>query len=138
MTNQKTKPLIFGIFAGLIAYAMIGSFGLFMLRISWADYAIASEDKSYTSTMMIFRLSVGILAAIMAGISATKMANDEGKSAWFVGVILFCVGSYNHFLTSVWTDYPVWYHLGFVIPIIPVIGLSRHLFAKNIALFCSS
>ena len=131
MTNQKSKPLIFGILAGLIAYAMIGSFGLFMLRISWTDYAVASKDKSYNSTMMIFRLFVGILAAIFAGISATKIANDEGKSAWFVGVIVFCVGSYNHFFTTVWTEYPVWYHLTFVIPIIPVIGLSGHLLTKK-------
>jgi uncharacterized membrane protein YeaQ/YmgE (transglycosylase-associated protein family) len=131
MTNQKTKRLIFGILAGLIAYAMIGSFGLFVFRISWADYAIANKDKSYTSTMMIFRLSVGILAAIIAGISATKIANDEGKSAWYVGIILFCVGSYNHFLTSVWTDYPVWYHLAFVIPIIPIIGLSHYLLPRK-------
>jgi uncharacterized membrane protein YeaQ/YmgE (transglycosylase-associated protein family) len=131
MTNPKTKHLIFGILAGLIAYAMIGSFGLFMLHISWADYAVASKDKSYTSTMMIFRLSVGILAAIIAGISATKIANDEGKSAWYVGIILFCVGSYNHFLTSVWTDYPVWYHLVFVIPIIPIIGLSHYLLPRK-------
>jgi uncharacterized membrane protein YeaQ/YmgE (transglycosylase-associated protein family) len=131
MTNPKTKPLIFGILAGLIAYAMIGSFGLFVLRISWADYAIASKDKSYTLTMMIFRLSVGILAAIIAGISATKIANNEGESAWFVGIILFCVGSYNHFFTSVWTDYPVWYHLAFVIPIIPVIGLSYYLLPRK-------
>jgi hypothetical protein len=74
MINPKTKNLIFGILAGLITYAMIGSFGLFMLRFSWADYAIASKDKSYTLTMMILRLSVGILAAIIAGISATKIA----------------------------------------------------------------
>jgi hypothetical protein len=131
MINPKTKHLFFGILAGLIAYAMIGSFGLFILRISWADYAIASKDKSYTSTMMIFRLSVGILAATFAGISATKIANDEGKSAWFVGIIIFCVSSYNHFLTSVWTDYPIWYHFAFVLPIIPVTGLSRYVLVRK-------
>jgi hypothetical protein len=131
MKNPKPKHLILGILAGLIAYAMIGLFGLFLLRFSWADYAIASKDKSYTLTMMIFRLSVGILAAIFAGISATKIANDEGKSAWFVGIIVFCVGCYNHFFTSVWTDYPIWYHFAFILPIIPVTRFSHRLLLRK-------
>jgi hypothetical protein len=131
MRNPKTKYLIFGIIAGLLAYAMIGALGLFILQISWVDYAIASKDKAYTIAMMTSRLSVGILAAIIAGICATKIASDKGRSACIVGVFVFCFGSYNHFLTTVWTDYPIWYHFAFVIPIIPITWLSHLLLLKK-------
>lgn len=131
MTNQKTLLLFLGILAGLIAYTIIGSLGLYLLRISWADYAIHSRDKSYTLEMLLSRLSIGILAAVASGISAAKIANDNGRSAWFVGAILFCVGSYFHFNTAVWTEYPVWYHFAYVLPIIPITGLSNYYFCKR-------
>ena len=96
---------------------IVGSFGLYLLLKCWPAYAIASKDKSYTFEMLLSRLSVGILASVLAGIIATKVANDEGKTAWFVGVIVFCVAAYIHFF-RVWTDYPVWYHFAYLIPIL--------------------
>jgi fructose-specific phosphotransferase system IIC component len=81
--------------------------------------------------MHLTRQFVGILAYIPAGITATIVANDKGKSAWFVGIIVFFCGSYIHFMTKTWTEYPVWYHFTYVLPIIPIIGLS-HIFFSNL------
>ena len=81
--------------------------------------------------MLLSRLLIGILASVFAGIIATKTANDEGKSAWTVGVIILCIASYIHFF-KVWKDYPAWYHLAYLLPIIPITGLSRILFPKNL------
>jgi hypothetical protein len=131
ITNKRIIDLIFGILTGLIAYSIIGKLGLYLLQISWADYAIHSKDKLYTLEMLLSRLFIGILAAIIASISATKVANDRGKSAWVVGAIVFCVGSYIHLITLVWTEYPLWYHFAFLLPIIPVIGLSHYFFLRN-------
>ena len=119
-----------GILAGLASYAIIGSLGLYLLKIGWADYAIASKDKSYTLAMLLSRLLVGILASIAAGISAAKISNDNVKSAWFVGAIVFCWAAYIH-IFEVWTDYPIWYHLAYLLPIIPIIGLSHYLIANG-------
>ncbi len=131
MANKKITDLIFGVLAGLIAYSIIGKLGLYLLQISWADYAIHSKDKSYTVEMLLSRLFIAILAAISASITATKIENDRGKGAWFVGAIVFCVGLYIHLITIVWTEYPVWYHFAFLLPIIPVIGLSHYIFLKG-------
>ncbi len=125
MTKRTT--LVLGILAGLIAYAVIGKLGMFLLQVSWTDYAIHSIDKSFTLEMLLSRQLVGILASIFAGIASTKMANHNEKAAWFVGIIIFCGGSYIHFLTKTWTEYPVWYHFTYVLLIIPVIVLSRFL-----------
>lgn len=128
--RQKTIKVFLGILAGLAAYAIIGSLGLYLLKISWAAYAIASENKSYTLPMLLSRILVGILASIAAGISAAKISNDKGKSAWFAGVIVFCWAAYIH-IFKVWTDYPIWYHLAYLLPIIPIIGLSHYLFTNG-------
>ncbi|MVM36239.1 hypothetical protein GO755_39885 [Spirosoma sp. HMF4905] len=129
--TKTTRNLIFGILAGLIAYMIIGKLGLYLLHIGWADYATHSKDKSYTLGMLLSRLFIGLVASITASITTTKIANDNGKSAWFVGAVVFCVGSYIHFLTTVWGDYPSWYHFAYVLPIIPITGLSNYLLAKE-------
>jgi hypothetical protein len=128
--KNLTNQIIIGILAGLIAYMIIGSLGLYLLRFSWNDYAIAYKDKSYTLVMLLSRLSVGMIASIIAGISTTKITNDKGKSTWIVGAIVFCVAAYVHFFW-VWADYPVWYHFVYLLPIIPTIGLSHYFFCKK-------
>jgi peptidoglycan/LPS O-acetylase OafA/YrhL len=117
------------VLAGLIAYAAIGKLGLYLLQVSWAGYALHSTDKSYSTGMLLARLLVGVLASVAAGITVAKVTNSQRKSAWIVGVIVLCGASYIHFMTKTWTDYPLWYHLAYVLPIVPVIALSR-LFVK--------
>jgi hypothetical protein len=131
MTNMKIIKSISGIVAGLISYVIIGKFGLYMLQISWGDYAIHSKDKSYTLEMLLSRQLLGILASITASICTTKIANNNRKNVWLVGSIVFCAASYIHFMTITWTEYPTWYHFAYVLPIIPVIGLSHYLFRKK-------
>jgi chromate transport protein ChrA len=126
----QAKIIFYGILSGLIAYMIIGSLCLYLLLISWADYAVHSKDKSYTFEMLLSRLFIGIIASIIAGIIATKMTNDKEKSAWFVGTIIFFIAAYNHFF-MVWTDYPVWYHFAYLLPIIPITGLSHYFFCKK-------
>lgn len=131
MAHHKTKQFSFGLLAGLIAYALVGKLGLHLLQLSWADYAAHSSDKSYTLPMLLARLIVGLLAAVVASVMATKLANDAGKSAWWVGALVFIGGSYVHLLTAVWTEYPIWYHWAYLLPILPVIGLSHSLLEKH-------
>ena len=125
-TNYSTrKNTLNGTLSGLIAYVIIGSFGLYLLLRCWPDYSLASKDKSYSFEMLLSRLSIGILASLFAGIITTKIAKDKGKSAWIVGVIVFFIAGYIHFF-RVWQDYPIWYHFAYLVPIIPVTGLSPY------------
>lgn len=128
---NKIKSVGFGLVAGLFTYALVGKLGLYLLLISWRDYATHNTDKSYTLPMLFARLLVGLLAATTASISATKLANDSGKSAWVVGTLVFIVASYIHLLTAVWREYPVWYHWAYLLPILPVTGLSHSLLCKR-------
>jgi hypothetical protein len=130
MPSVKKIKLFFGIAAGLIAYAIVGKLGLYLLQISWADYDLHNTDKSYTTAMLLARQLVGVTASAAAGIGAAKTANDNGRSAWLAGAIIFCGGSYIHFMTITWTHYPVWYHFTYVLLIIPVTVLSHFLYRR--------
>ncbi|WP_374948141.1 hypothetical protein [Mucilaginibacter sp.] len=132
MNNKQLRNTIAGVISGLVAYSAIGKLGLYLLQLSWAEYAVHNTDKKYTVTMLLARLVMGMLAAIAAGIICAILAKDKGKSAWLVSVIVFLVAAYIHLLTAVWMEYPVWYHFTYLLPIIPTIMLSHHL-AKAIA-----
>jgi hypothetical protein len=122
----KTRTLKdYGLPCGLAAYLLVGATGLYLLRICWPAYALASIDKSYTIDMLVSRLSVGVLAAILAGVVAKAIAKDRGKTSWLVGVIIFCMAAYIHFF-QVWDDYPAWYHFVYLLPIVPITGLSHY------------
>jgi hypothetical protein len=127
--NSSTKT-IYGIVGGITIYVIVGLLGLFLLKFFWTDYAIATKDKSYTFSMKLLRLTVGVFASIFTGNAATIIAKDKGKTAWLVGIIIFCIVGYNHFFI-IWADYPIWYHLAYLIPIIPVVGLSHYLLHKR-------
>jgi hypothetical protein len=116
-----------GIILGLIIYAMVGTLGLYLLKVCWADYNLSSEDKSYTTHMLIARLLLALLASIAAGVGGAKVANDNGKSSWFVAAVVFCIAAYIHFAV-VWRDYPSWYHFTYLLTTLPTIGLSYYFF----------
>jgi ABC-type multidrug transport system permease subunit len=128
--NRAGKHTIYGVLCGLIAYSITGSIGLFLLLNCWPAYAIASKDKSYTFEMLLLRLLAGLLAAVLAGISVARIANNREKSAWLAGIIVLAVASYIHFF-RVWADYPRWYHMAYLLPVVPVISLSNYLFSKR-------
>ena len=127
--SQKRTKTFYALLAGLTSYILVGLSGLYLLSTVWTDYALASKNKSYTFEMKLSRLFIGVLAAVFAGIVPTLIANDRGKTAWFVGVIIFCFAACNHFFL-VWTDYPAWYHFSYLLPIIPITGLSHYLVSR--------
>ena len=130
-TLERHRYSFFGILSGLIAYIVLGSISLFLLRSCWADYAMASKDKSYTTGMLFSRLFVAIISSVFAGMVATKISGDKGRIACFAGLIIFCIASYIHFF-KVWDDYPLWYHLSYLVPIIPVTTLSHYFISKKL------
>ncbi|MFN8283452.1 MAG: hypothetical protein U0U67_09580 [Chitinophagales bacterium] len=123
--SKETLKLGLSILAGLVGYATIGSLGLYLLKACWTEYAKSSIDKSYTLEMLLSRLFVATIAAITAGILTTKTSKRQGKSIWFVAITIFSIAAYIHFF-RVWTDYPIWYHLTYLLSIIPIIKLINY------------
>lgn len=125
MDRQNFAGNVWGTLAGLIAYCLIGKLGLTLLQICWSDYALHSISKSYTLSMLLARQSVGIIASLAAGAAAAKMSKGNEATIRIVGLIVFLGGSYVHFLTKTWTEFPLWYHLMYVLLIMPVVNTAR-------------
>ncbi len=112
-----------GALIAVAVFAVVGAFGLLMLKASWVAYAAAAPRKAYSPAMLYARLGVAVVACAAAGAAGARVTR---AGAWVAGALLFILSSYVH-IGQLWYDYPVWYHVIYLALIVPVIGLAAEL-----------
>jgi hypothetical protein len=101
--------------------------GFSLLRVIWPDYALAEPEKAYTLTMLFVRLVIfTAMIATTAGV-ATLVAGDR-RVAWIAGGLILVLSLPPHLYPGyVWDDYPAWYHLVYLLSILPIAVYSGRL-----------
>jgi hypothetical protein len=97
----------------------------FVMRTTWSDYAAVAEAMTFTLPMMFARLSIGIVASLVAGRVAAGMAPKPMAAAIALGVVLLLFFIPEHIL--LWNNFPVWYHLFFLLSLIPLSMLGARI-----------
>ena len=119
--------IFLGIVVGLIAWVAIGTCGLFLLRVSWPDYALVERAMAFTLPMQLGRLIVGAASSVAGGWVAVGVAGGIGSAAWWLGALLVVVFIPIHY--SLWNSFPIWYHFTFLLTLAPIVGFSGRLAA---------
>ena len=98
--------------------------GFVLLRAVWPDYALADPEKAYTLTMLFVRLVIfSTMIAATAGV-ATLVAGDK-RVSWIAGGLILALSIPPHLYPGyVWDDYPAWYHIGYLLSILPIAALA--------------
>lgn len=123
--------ILLGIVAGLIAWTLIGTVGFFLMRLSWHEYALTEKEMRFTLAMLISRLAVSVVCSVGAGWLATLVAKGDSRSAWYLGVLLLLIFVPIHY--GLWNKFPVWYHLTFLLTLVPIVGFSGRLSETRVA-----
>ncbi len=94
--------------------------GFALLRVVWPDYALAEPEKAYTLTMLFVRLLIfSSMIAATSGV-ATLVAGDR-RVAWIAGGLILALSLPPHLYPGyVWDDYPAWYHIAYLLSILPI------------------
>ena len=94
--------------------------GFALLRASWPAYALADPEKAYTLPMLFIRLLIfSSMIAATSGV-ATLVAGDK-RIAWIAGGLILAVSIPSHLYPGyVWDDYPAWYHIAYLVSILPI------------------
>jgi hypothetical protein len=125
--SGQTLSAVAGVLAGGVAWIAIGLVGLFLLRTGWKAYADAEPTKSYNFAMLFSRLTLASVCSIASGFLAVTTAKENRKAALWLGVLLL-LGSMPLHLPisyfSVWAHYPTWYHAGYLLSLIPMVGFG--------------
>jgi hypothetical protein len=95
-----------------------------LMCVLWPAYAMATPLLNFTLPMKIARLSLGAVCTLIAGATARRLS----AARWLPAVlgcallVLFLPGHYR-----IWNRLPVWYHLTFLLSLIPLTLLGARL-----------
>ena len=106
---------------GLLAFLVAGVTGLAVLSALWPAYASAVPTKAFSTVMLLSRLGVAVTASIVAGLVAGGLGGPRAARA--VGYVLTALSAVIH-VGIVWADYPVWYHVVYLLSLVPVTALA--------------
>jgi hypothetical protein len=117
------------ILAGLVAWAMIVSLLNLGLRVAIPAYHAAEATLQFTLAMKIGRLAEAALASMVAGAVVGVIAPSNKWAAWMVGLIILLMFLPVH--VSLWSKFPAWYHLAFLVPLAPLVACGGLLVRAN-------
>ena len=116
--------------AGLAAWAVAGWLSFVVLRATWPEYVVAEPTYAFTLPMQLARLLVGVISSIAAGcVVALVNGRRPSRTPWILGTVLFAI--FTPFHLQLWDKFPVWYHLFFLLTLIPILGLSARALTRR-------
>ena len=108
---------IVGVVAGLAVFVIVATVAGLIIRVSWPAYAGARSAMTFTLPMMIARLSIGALATIAMGFVTAVIAQSVIVRL-MPGVIMLLFFIPEHVM--IWEKFPIWYHLSFLLSLVPL------------------
>lgn len=116
------KRSLLACLAGLLTWIVVVSVINRGLRLALPDYTAAEQSLQFTLSMKWARLLMSIVTSITAG-AVTRWVAPQGRWApWIVGGVVLAM--FVPFHISIWSKFPVWYHLTFLLTIVPAVVLG--------------
>ena len=121
---------ILAVIVAVIAWFIVATIGNWILRAALPDYSAVEVAMNFTLTMMICRLILGLVSSLCAGFACATIARNSiaPKVAAALMVVLFLPVHY-----MLWAKFPVWYHLFFLISLVPTVLIGAVLQNKIVA-----
>jgi hypothetical protein len=120
-----TKRSVLATAAGLAVWILVVSLLNRGLRLGLAGYTAAEPTMSFTLTMMAARLTIAALASLIGGAALGWIAPRARAAPLVLGAILVAVFVPVH--VQLWSRFPPWYHLTFLLSLLPLVVLGARL-----------
>ena len=111
-----------GIVAGIIAWALVVTVLNFGLRWWLPGYVQVEHAMLFTLPMKIARLLMAAVTSLVAGAVIRAAAPASRWAPWIVGLLILARFLPTHIY--LWNKFPVWYHLSFLLPLVPLVVLG--------------
>ena len=122
------KRSILACLAGLLTWLVVVSLINRLLRLGLPDYTAAEHTLQFTLTMKWARLVMAIATSIAAG-AVTGWVSRNRWAPWFVGLVVLAMFLPAHI--ALWSRFPLWYHLTFLLTIVPAVLMGALLTARK-------
>jgi hypothetical protein len=132
-SSEPKRPmwrLIGAMVAGILAWMVVASLLNVLLRLALPGYAAAEPDKSFTLAMLVARLVMGAVATLAGGAAAGWIDRPAGPSVWVIAAALLTAFIPAHI--GLWNVFPAWYHITFLLSLVPLTVLGSLLGHKRV------
>ena len=123
--------IVGAVFAALVTWIVVATVLNLALRALWPHYHEAEIAFNFTFAMKLARLVLGAISSLGAGFVAAWFSKGQMKAATLTGVVLLGLFIPNHYL--LWGKFPVWYHLTFLVSLLPLTLLGAALNRRTCA-----
>ena len=113
---------ILALVAGLAVWQFIVLVAGAILRQAWPAYASVADAMTFTLPMLVARLSIGAVATVVMGLVTASIIPRAGVAKLMPGVLLLVGFVPVHIM--LWDKFPVWYHLTFLVSLVPLTYLG--------------
>lgn len=120
---------ILAVAAGLVAWTMVVSLINLGLEHWLAGYRAAEPTLVFTLPMKIARLVMAAVTSVAAGVVVRLVAPQSRVAPWITGLIVLALFLPSHIY--LFHRFPLWYHLSFLVPLVPLVVLGAALAPKR-------
>src|SRR5262249_33157018 len=113
------------VITALVAWFFVATVVNLALRAWWPQYHEAEIAFNFTFAMKLARLVLGGISTLDAGFVAAWIEKGRMRAATLTGAVLLCLFIPGHYM--IWNKFPVWYHLTFLLSLLPLTLLGAAL-----------
>ena len=113
------KRSILACLAGLLTWIVVVTVINRVLRLSLPNYTAAEQTLQFTLGMKWARLLMAVMTSVVAGAVTGWVSRSSRWAPLIVGSVVFAMFVPLHI--AIWSKFPVWYHLTFLLTIIPAV-----------------
>jgi hypothetical protein len=122
------RRTIVAIIAGVVGWAVIVTVINWGLRLGIPGYRLAEHTLVFTLEMKIARLTMAAVTSVATGVLVRVIAPGSRLAPWIVGLVVLALFVPAH--VQLWHRFPIWYHLSFLLPLVPLVVLGAWLASR--------
>ena len=113
------KRTVLACLAGLLTWIVVVTVINRGLRLSLPNYTAAEQTLQFTLGMKWARLLMAIVTSVVAGAVTGWIPRSSRWAPLIVGSVVLAMFVPVHL--AIWSKFPAWYHLTFLLTIIPAV-----------------
>ena len=118
--------------AGFVVWFAVATVGNLVIRWLLPGYVAVEKAMNFSLGMLVARLVLGALASFAAGAGCAAIARNAHAATYLFAAVLLIFFVPVH--VSLWTKFPVWYHIVFLGSLIPLVVFgARLLTSRNVS-----
>jgi len=123
------KRFILACLAGLLTWAVVVTIINRVLRLSLPNYTAAEHTLQFTLGMKWARLLMAMATSVAAGAVTGWISRSSRWAPLVVGGVVLAMFLPVHI--AIWSKFPAWYHLTFLLTIVPAVLVGALLPARG-------